>query len=226
MSTIDIVEVGPRDGLQNEAVVVDTDTKVEFISRCFPGPSTAGTPVGQVTDLKKNQVANFAHAGAAVWVSRTGYTGEDGFELFCPAAKGAGLWDALIDAGRADGLVPAGLGARDSLRLESAYRLYGSDMDDETTPLEAGLAWVVKLEKGDFVGRDALLRQKAAGLPRKLVGFALTDPGGEPTQAAQRIQAQLPIQRKVELADYVLWTEGGLGVLREQLRRILRPDRP
>jgi aminomethyltransferase len=116
-------------------------------------------------------------AGIPCTIARTGYTGEDGFELFSPSERGPALWAALVEAGEREGIRPAGLGARDSLRLEMAYRLYGADMDDGTTPLEAGLAWVVKLEKGDFVGRDALLRQKEAGLTRKLVGFTLTDPG-------------------------------------------------
>jgi aminomethyltransferase len=116
-------------------------------------------------------------AGVPCTAARTGYTGEDGFELFCRPDRAAALWDALVHAGAPQGLAPAGLGARDTLRLEMAYRLYGSDMDDTTTPLEAGLAWVVKPDKGDFVGREAMLRQKAAGLPRKLVGFVLTDPG-------------------------------------------------
>jgi aminomethyltransferase len=82
-----------------------------------------------------------------------------------------------MEAGQAEGIQPCGLGARDSLRLEMAYRLYGSDMDDAASPLEAGLAWVVKLDKGDFVGRSALVRQKEAGLARKLVGFRLTEAG-------------------------------------------------
>jgi aminomethyltransferase len=116
-------------------------------------------------------------AGVPCLVARTGYTGEDGFELFCPPDRAAGLWDALIEGGRPEGLVPAGLGARDSLRLEMAYRLYGNDMDDSTTPLEAGLGWVVKLDKGDFVGRDALVKQREQGLQRKLVGFQLVDTG-------------------------------------------------
>ncbi len=116
-------------------------------------------------------------AGIRCTIARTGYTGEDGFELFCRSDRAVALWTALLEAGAADGLEPAGLGARDTLRLEMAYRLYGSDMDDGTTPLEAGLSWVVKLDKNDFVGRDAILRQKAGGLPRKLVGFVLTEPG-------------------------------------------------
>jgi aminomethyltransferase len=116
-------------------------------------------------------------AGIRCTIARTGYTGEDGFELFCRPDAAPRLWEALLAAGAPAGILPAGLGARDTLRLEMAYRLYGSDMDDTTTPLEAGLGWVVKLDKGEFVGRDALLRQKEAGVPRKLVGFVLTDPG-------------------------------------------------
>ena len=116
-------------------------------------------------------------AGVRCLVARTGYTGEDGFELFCASADAPRLWEALVEAGQPDGLRPCGLGARDSLRLEMAYRLYGSDMDDASTPLEAGLGWVVKLDKGAFMGRDALVKQKEAGLSRKLVGFVLTEPG-------------------------------------------------
>ncbi|HET8724505.1 MAG TPA: glycine cleavage system aminomethyltransferase GcvT [Anaeromyxobacteraceae bacterium] len=132
------------------------------------------------TDLRALKTFRFTEgdvAGVRCTIARTGYTGEDGFELFCRPAEGVRLWKALVEAGRGQGLVPAGLGARDTLRLEVAYRLYGNDMDDSTTPLEAGLGWVVKLDKGDFIGREAMLRQKAAGLPRKLVGFVLTDPG-------------------------------------------------
>jgi glycine cleavage system T protein (aminomethyltransferase) len=116
-------------------------------------------------------------AGVTGLVARTGYTGEDGFEIFCPSEEGPRVWAALMEAGQPERIAPCGLGARDSLRLEMAYRLYGSDMDDSTTPLEAGLAWVVKLDKGEFVGREALLAQKAAGVAKKLVGFTLTDPG-------------------------------------------------
>ena len=116
-------------------------------------------------------------AGVPCLVSRTGYTGEDGFEIFCPPDKAPLLWDEILEAGRHEKVEPCGLGARDSLRLEMAYRLYGADMDERTTPLEAGLSWVVKLEKGDFVGRGALARQKEQGIVRKLVGFVLTDPG-------------------------------------------------
>ena len=107
-------------------------------------------------------------AGIAGTISRTGYTGEDGFELYFPAVHAEKMWKALMDTGR---IMPAGLGCRDSLRLEMGMALYGNDIDDTTTPLEAGLAWLVKMQKGDFVGRAALEKQKAAGLTRKLVGF-------------------------------------------------------
>ncbi|MFY9554858.1 MAG: glycine cleavage system aminomethyltransferase GcvT [Blastocatellia bacterium] len=108
-------------------------------------------------------------------VSRTGYTGEDGFEILCDAIHARHLWNRLLITGTDRGLRPCGLAARNTLRLEAAYRLYGHDMDQTTTPLEAGLGWVVKLAKGDFVGRAALAHQKEVGLTRKLVGFEVLD---------------------------------------------------
>jgi aminomethyltransferase len=114
-------------------------------------------------------------AGVPCIISRTGYTGEDGFELYHANRHAVKLWHALV---RRDGEVkPVGLGARDSLRLEMAYPLYGNDIDDETTPLEAGLGWIVKLKKGECVGKAALEAQKAKGLTRKLVGFRLKERG-------------------------------------------------
>lgn len=110
-------------------------------------------------------------------ISRTGYTGEDGFELYLRSVDAPHVWRTLLEAGEDEGLMPAGLGARDSLRLEVGYILYGNDLDERHTPLEAGLGWVVKLGKGDFVGRDALARQKEEGLTEKLVGFVLTERG-------------------------------------------------
>ncbi len=111
--------------------------------------------------------------GAPGIVSRTGYTGEDGFELYFDVAHASAVWRALWDAGKPYGLEPIGLGARDTLRLEMAYMLYGNDITDTTSPLEAGLGWTVKLKKPDFVGRDVLVRQKEQGLARKLVGIEL-----------------------------------------------------
>lgn len=110
-------------------------------------------------------------------VARTGYTGEDGFEVYCGSAEAERLWNALLKSGEPMELEPAGLGARDTLRLEKAYPLYGHELDDTTTPLEAGLEWVTKLAKGPFVGREVLLKQKEEGIRRKLVGLELLEPG-------------------------------------------------
>jgi aminomethyltransferase len=116
-------------------------------------------------------------SGVPVVLARTGYTGEDGFEIFVPAERAAEVWDALLEAGRPHGAGPAGLGARDTLRLEKQFRLYGQDMDENVTALEAGLGWVVRMDKGDFVGRDALTAQKTAGVPNTTVGLRITEPG-------------------------------------------------
>ncbi len=153
----------------------------DWAQLALQGPLAAQV-VQRLTKVNLSQLRSYRFApgevaGIRCLVARTGYTGEDGFELFCPSADGPRLWDALMEAGAPEGVQPAGLGARDSLRLEMAYRLYGSDMDDSTTPLEAGLAWVVKLDKGEFVGREALVRQREQGVARKLVGFTLTDAG-------------------------------------------------
>jgi aminomethyltransferase len=112
-------------------------------------------------------------AGVPSLVSRTGYTGEDGFEVYAPMSETPQVWQAILEAGRSSGLVPVGLAARDTLRLEAKMALYGNDIDETTTVLEADLGWIVKLEKGDFVGRDVLERQRAEGLSRKLVGFEM-----------------------------------------------------
>jgi aminomethyltransferase len=131
-------------------------------------------------DLASIRYYHFAQGrvdGREAVISRTGYTGEDGFELYLDAADAAPLWRRLLEVGADEGLVPAGLGARDSLRLEMGYALYGNDMDERRTPLEAGLGWVVKLDKGDFVGRDALQRQKQEGVRTRLAGFRLKERG-------------------------------------------------
>ncbi len=110
-------------------------------------------------------------------VARTGYTGEDGFEIYTPWERGPEVWRALIETGKPHGLKPVGLGARDTLRLEMKYPLYGNELSDSTSPLEAGLGWVTKLEKGDFVGSTAIRALKATGVSRKLVGFQMIDRG-------------------------------------------------
>src|SRR5213593_1191709 len=135
--------------------------------------------VGQLTSLGVAMIPyyHFAQgkvAGVQCFVSRTGYTGEDGFELYCRAGDAEKLWHALVGAGRAE---PVGLGARDTLRLEAGLPLYGNDIDDTTTPYEAGLAFIVKLDKGSpFTGQEALKRQKLEGVKRRLVGFKMSEP--------------------------------------------------
>lgn len=116
-------------------------------------------------------------AGADCIISRTGYTGEDGFELYCAPLDVVHLWNKLLETGKPHGLLPAGLGARDTLRLEAGYCLYGHELDQETNPLEARLGWTVKLKSGDFIGRDALIRVKDQGPRKLLVGIALLERG-------------------------------------------------
>jgi aminomethyltransferase len=115
--------------------------------------------------------------GSKALVSRTGYTGEDGFELYVRSEDAAGLWETLLACGQASGLIPAGLGARDTLRFEARLPLYGQELSAAITPIEAGVGFFVKLDKGDFIGRDVLAAQKLDGAPRKLVGVEMIDRG-------------------------------------------------
>ena len=130
-----------------------------------------------LTGLRPFAALEGSVAGVRTLVSRTGYTGEDGFELLVAASDAPPLWEAVLEATRRRDGLPAGLGARDTLRLEAGLPLCGTDMDETTTPLEAGLAWVVKLDKGDFVGRAVLAEQAARGVTRRLVGLELAEPG-------------------------------------------------
>jgi aminomethyltransferase len=128
-----------------------------------------------VTAIGYYRFARGAVAGVPATISRTGYTGEDGFELYVPWESTERLWHALLDEGARDGVAPIGLGARDTLRLEMRYALYGNDIDETTNPLEAGLGWVVKPAKGDFIGREAIEAVRAAGVKRRLVGLEMTE---------------------------------------------------
>jgi aminomethyltransferase len=126
----------------------------------------------------RNQWVRASVAGIDLMLARTGYTGEDGFEFYVPIDKVADLWDALMAEGERDGLKPIGLGARDTLRLEARMPLYGNELAADISPLEAGLGWAVKLDKGAFVGREPIASQKERGVPRKTVGFRLLERGG------------------------------------------------
>jgi aminomethyltransferase len=143
------------------------------------GPNAAAV-LGELTEVDLSSIANYhaskgAVAGIPCVIARTGYTGEDGFELFCDARRTVDLWRAVIEAGERHGVRPCGLGARDTLRLEAGMPLYGNELSRETNPFEVNLGRVVKLEKGEFVGRAALQAVQAAGPARKLIGLRMVD---------------------------------------------------
>jgi aminomethyltransferase len=115
-----------------------------------------------------------------LWIGRTGYTGEDGFEVIAPRHQIEAVWNRVLEVGKSHGLKPAGLGARDTLRTEVCYPLYGHELDEQTTPIEAGLNWVVALGKGEFVGRARLAAQKEGGVQKTLIAFKMTDRSAPP----------------------------------------------
>ncbi len=159
-----------------------TNLSDETAELALQGPN-AETILRLLTDAPLDKLAYYwfytkvSVAGKEVMLSRTGYTGEDGFEIYCRPEDASPLWEALMTAGREHGLQPAGLGCRDTLRFEAALPLYGHELSAEITPLEAGLPRFVNLEKGDFNGRGVLAQQKADGVKRKVVGFVLNERG-------------------------------------------------
>ncbi|HTJ00238.1 MAG TPA: glycine cleavage system aminomethyltransferase GcvT [Dongiaceae bacterium] len=162
------------------AVAVQGPRVAEFIDTAFPGGVCGGTEVRKISDLKKNQIGIFVFDYATLYVGRTGYTGEDGFEVIAPAEKIELVWNRLLETGAPFGLKPAGLGARDTLRTEVCYPLYGHELDESTTPIEAGVGFFVALDKGDFTGRSVLAAQKASGTNKKLVAFKMTGKSAPP----------------------------------------------
>jgi aminomethyltransferase len=162
-----------------DAVAVDASSRYALLA--IQGPQSPAI-LQKLTSLDLSAIKYYwmAHgevAGVRATVSRTGYTGEDGFEVFVPPAAAERVWDALLEAGRDEGLVPAGLGARDTLRLEASMRLYGNDIDETTTPLEADLGWIVGWNKPDLPGGEVLRRQRAEGVRRRLVGLEMIERG-------------------------------------------------
>ena len=162
------------------------EVKVDFVSKSWAQLALQG-PKGlelsqKLTDTKLDGIDYYWFeqgmvAGVPGILARTGYTGEDGFEFYVPASAAEEVWNAVMKAGESYGILPCGLGARNTLRMESAMALHGHEISETITPLEAGLAWIVKLDKGDFIGRDALVRQQENGVPRKLIGFEMVDRG-------------------------------------------------
>ncbi|HTI36499.1 MAG TPA: glycine cleavage system aminomethyltransferase GcvT [Vicinamibacterales bacterium] len=160
-----------------DAAAVNTSSRYALIA--IQGPAARDilqTLTGvDLAAIKYYWFATGEVASVRVTISRTGYTGEDGFEVFVAPASAERVWDAILAAGKPFGLLPAGLGARDTLRLEASMRLYGNDMDEQSTVLEADLGWIVGWKKSEFIGADVLRRQKAEGTAKKLVGFEMVD---------------------------------------------------
>ena len=160
-----------------DAAAVNTSSRYALIA--IQGPAAREilqTLTGiDLAGIKYYWFANGEVASVRVTVSRTGYTGEDGYEVFVAPAAAERVWDAMLAAGKSAGLVPAGLGARDTLRLEASMRLYGNDMDEQSTVLDADLGWIVGWKKDAFIGSDVLRRQKAEGTAKKLIGFEMVD---------------------------------------------------
>lgn len=174
-------ELCMTDASHNYAAVAVQGPRVkEFIDSCIAGASNCALRAPRVTALKKNQIGGFLFNGHDVLVSRTGYTGEDGFEIVGNDKPVQGVWDTLLEAGKPFGIKPCGLGARDTLRTEVCYPLYGHELDENTTPIEAGLGFFVSLDKGDFIGRAVLAEQKAKGVPKKCAAFRMTDKSAPP----------------------------------------------
>jgi aminomethyltransferase len=161
----------------DDAVAIDASSRYALIA--IQGPASREilqTTTGVMLDeLKYYRFATGEVCNVKATVSRTGYTGEIGYEMFVPPQSAARVWNGILDAGRTHDVVPAGLGARDTLRLEAAMRLYGNDIDDTTSVLEADLEWIVSWTKGDFIGRDALFGAKTGGVARRLVGFEMLE---------------------------------------------------
>lgn len=163
----------------SDAAVVDSSSRYALIALQGPASTEVLQPLTGV-ELAEIRPFRFTHgevANARATISRTGYTGEDGFEIFMPPNMADHVWQAILDSGRSAEVVPVGLGARDTLRLEAAMRLHGNDIDESTTALEAGLGWIVGWGKEAFIGRQRLLEQKAHGVSRRLIGFEMIDRG-------------------------------------------------
>jgi len=169
---------------RNSESVELRNASAEYCQLALQGPDALGI-LRRLTDLSLSDIKYYHFTegrvdGVPAIVSRTGYTGEDGFEVYASADKAEQIWDKILDAGNFgsdEGVIPCGLAARNTLRLEAAMALYGHEIDENTTLLEADLSWICKLNKGDFIGRAALLRQKEAGVKRRLAGFEITERG-------------------------------------------------
>ena len=221
--------------IEEQAAAFDGDFEVEdqsdaWAQLAIQGPRAEGILAAVVpadlVSIRYYRSAWSEFAGEAALVSRTGYTGEDGFEVYLPSERAAELADALLQEGESEGLVPTGLGARDTLRLEAGMLLYGNDMDEGRTPVEAGLKWLVKPDKGEFIGRDALVEQIDNGTEERLIGFELLergvprhgyplcDPGGEQVGEVTSGSFSPTLQRGIGLG----YVPGSLADVESELR--------
>jgi aminomethyltransferase len=168
-----------RANLRGRVTLDDVSDETALVA--IQGPSSeavlAKTTDTDLSELPYYHSAEVRVAGVPLLVSRTGYTGEDGFEIYCRPHEAVAVWNALMEAGSSEGIEPVGLGARDTLRLEMGYPLYGNEMDETRTPVEAGLMWVTKLDKGDFIGRKAIQKRLDEGAPERLIAFELAERG-------------------------------------------------
>jgi aminomethyltransferase len=155
------------------AVAIQGPAAAAIVAEAIPSEESLST-------LSKNQVRMVPFAGELIYVARTGYTGEDGFEVIAPAPLIVKVWESLMNAGASRGLKPAGLGARDTLRTEACYPLYGHELNEATTPIEAGLGFFVSPDKGEFVGSSVILGQKTNGAERRLVAFKMAGKSAPP----------------------------------------------
>ena len=166
---------------QNSFGATVRNVSAEYSQLALQGPQAAEilarVTIPNPADLKYYWSRRACVAEVDGILARTGYTGEDGFEFYFPPAESERVWNALLEAGKPERLIPAGLGARNTLRLEASYPLYGHELDDDTTLLEANLGWIARLEKGEFLGRPVLLKQREQGVRKKLVGFEMVERG-------------------------------------------------
>ena len=166
---------------KNSDEVVLTNASADYCQIAVQGPKALGI-LQKLTETTLEPIKYYHFTtgkvdGVESIISRTGYTGEDGFEVYAAADKAEQLWNKILETGKEEGILPCGLAARNTLRLESAMSLYGHELDDDISTLEANLGWITKLDKGKFTGRDAIAGMKSAGLKRKLVGFEMKEPG-------------------------------------------------
>lgn len=168
-----------RERLDGRTVMADESDETALLALQGPRSQEVLAPLvsADLTQLRSFSCVETEVLGIEALVSRTGYTGEDGFEIYFDRSHAKALWDGLLEAGENAGVVPVGLGARDTLRLEACLPLYGNDLSEETTPFEAGLGFAVKLDKGTFIGRDALQKQQEEGPEKRLVAFEMTERG-------------------------------------------------